>query len=107
MEDKHYELIKEKVKIFIGKIDGDDINEILRLVNDLSSQVTTKKYFELTDDLDKMVNAMWCEYGLDYGKTKKWDTTVLKILIAFENGYTKSELDLSKLIHIINVDIKD
>lgn len=107
MKDEHYEKIIEKVKIFIGKIDGYDVNEILRLIDDLTFEDTTKKYFELVDDLHKIVNAMWCEYGLDYGKTQNWDTVVLKILEIFNDGYNKCDEDLTKLITVIEGGIQN
>jgi hypothetical protein len=107
MKDEHYEKIIEKVKIFVGKIDGDDVNEILRLIDDLMFDDTTNKYFELIDDLHKIVNAMWCEYGLDYGKTQNWGDTTLKILEIFNDGYSKNDEDLTKLINIIEGGIKN
>jgi len=51
--------------------------------------------------------AMWCEYGLDYGKTQNWDDTTLKILEIFNDGYCKNEEDLTKLITIIEGGIKN
>ena len=107
MKDGHYEKILEKVKIFVGKIDGDDVNEILRLIDDLVFDDTTNKYFELINDLHNIVNAMWCEYGLDYGKTQNWDDTVLKILEIFNDGYNKNDEDLTKLISVIEGGIKN
>jgi hypothetical protein len=107
MKDEHYEKIIEKVKIFVGKIDGDDISEIAYLVDDLTENDTTNKYFDLYDDLLKMANAMWCEYGLDYGKTQNWDDITLKILEIFKDGYSKNDEDLSKLIDIIEGGIKN
>lgn len=107
MKDKHYEKIIEKVKIFVGKIDGDDVNEVHRLIDDLVSENTTNKYFDLVDDLNNIVNAMWCEYGLDYGKTQNWDDTVLKILEIFNDGYNKCDEDLTKLITVIDGGIKN
>jgi hypothetical protein len=107
MEDEHYEKIVEKVKIFVGKIDGDDVNEILHLIDNLVFDDTTNKYFELIDDLHNIVNAMWCEYGLDYGKTQNWGDTTLKILEIFSGGYVKNDEDLTKLITIIEGGIKN
>lgn len=107
MKDKHYEKIIEKSKIFVGKIDGDDVNEILRLIDDLTYEDTTNKYFDLVDDLNNIVNAMWCEYGLDYGKTQNWDNTVLKILEIFNDGYSKCDEDLIKLITTIEGGIQN
>ena len=107
MKDEHYEKIIEKVKIFVGKIDGDDVNEILRLIDDLTFEDKTNKHFDLVDDLHKIVNAMWCEYGLDYGKTQNWDTVVLKILENFNDGYNKCDEDLTKLITIIEGGIQN
>ena len=54
-----------------------------------------------------MVNIMWCEYGLDYGKTQDWDITVLKILYEFEYSmYKKNNDDLEKLIELIEKGIE-
>lgn len=107
MKDEHYEKIIKKVKIFVGKIDGDDVNEILRLINDLTFEDTINKYSELVDDLHQIVNAMWCEYGLDYGKTQDWDDTALKILEIFNDGYNKCDEDLTKLITTIKGGIQN
>lgn len=105
--DEHYKIIIEKVKIFVGKIDGGDVNEILRLIDDLTFEGKTNKYFDLVDDLNNIVNAMWCEYGLDYGKTQNWDDTVLKILEIFTDGYSKCDEDLTKLIMTIEGGIQN
>jgi hypothetical protein len=107
MKNEHYEKIIEKVKIFVGRIDGDDISEIAYLVDDLTENDTTNKYFYLYDDLLNMANAMWCEYGLDYGKTQNWDDTTLKILEIFNDGYSKNDEDLTNLITIIEGSIKN
>lgn len=107
MIDKHYEKIIEMVKIFVGKIDGDDVNEIFHLIDDLTFEDVTNKYFNLVDDLNDIVNAMWCEYGLDYSKTQNWDITVLKILEIFNDGYNKCDEDLTKLIAIIEDGIQN
>lgn len=107
MDDKYYEKIIEKVKIFVGKIDGYDVNEILHLIEDLTFDDTTNKYLELVDDLHQIVNAMWCEYGLDYGKTQNWDSTVLKIVEIFNDGYNKYDEDLTKLIATIEGGIQN
>jgi hypothetical protein len=107
MKDKYYEKIVEKVKIFVGKIDGDDISEIAYFVDDLTYDDVTNKYFDLYNDLLSIANAMWCEYGLDYGKTQNWDDTILEILEIFKDGYSKNDEDLTKLIAIIEGDIKN
>jgi len=107
MKDEHYKKIIEKVKIFVGKIDGYDIGEIAYFVDDLTYDDITNKYFDLYDDLLNMANAMWCEYGLDYGKTQNWDDTTLKILEIFNDGYDKNDECLIKLITIIEDGIKN
>jgi len=107
MKDEHYEKIIKKVKIFVGKIDGDDVNEILCLIDNLVFEDTSNKYFDLINDLHNIVNAMWCEYGLDYGKTQNWDDIVLKILEIFKDGYNKCDEDLTKLITTIEGGIQN
>ena len=107
MKDEHYLLMIEKTKPFIGKIDGDDINEILRQVDLFEWDDGGGKYDILIKDLNDMVNIMWCEYGLDYGKTQDWDITVLKILYEFEYSmYKKNNDDLEKLIELIEKGIE-
>jgi hypothetical protein len=106
-KEEHYKKIIEKVKVFVGKIDGDDISEIYYLIDDITFEDITNKHFELVDDLYKIANAMWCEYGLDYGKTQNWDDTILKILEIFKDGYVKCDDDLTKLINTIEDGIKN
>lgn len=106
--DEHHKMIIEKTKIFVGKIDGDDISIIWRLIDDLIFEDTTNKYFDLVDDLNKIMNAMYCEYGCDYGEVQKdWDDVALQILEIFSTGYNKNEEDLNKLISIIEDGIKN
>lgn len=105
--DKHYKRIIEKTKIFIGKIDGDDINIIWRLIDDLTWEVETDKYRDLLDDITLMMNAMFCEHGCDYGEVQKdWDEVALQILETFSTKYNKNEEDLNKLMSIIVDGIK-
>ena len=110
MNKEHYNLIIEKTKIFIGKIDGDDVNEIVSIINNWDfTQDEYDSYDNLISDLNSMVNAMWCEHGLDYGITQKWNDTTKKILDVFNNGYSQNETDLNQLIQLIcdGIEIKD
>lgn len=106
MKDQHYKLIIEKVEMLVSKIDGDDVNNIVRLIDDLTFEKTTNKYSDLIEDLHNIVNAMWCEYGSDYGETQNWDDTAIQILDVFNMGYKKNDEDLTKLVNIIKGGIK-
>lgn len=101
MKDDHYLNIVEKVKPFIGKIDGDDFSEIAYWIDDYSFDVEFETYRELVEDLLNCANAMWCEYGIDYGSTRKWEEVCFKILIEFKGGYTKNVENLNRLLEII------
>ena len=61
---------------------------------------------DLIEDLGDIANAMWCEYGLDYGITQSWDEIVLEIIEIFNDKYNKNITDLTKLIEIIEKEIK-
>lgn len=108
MTAKYYRLIIEMTKQFIGKIDGDDVAKITRIIDDLIFDDETVNYNDLIFELNDITNAMWCEHGLDYGATQdNWDDTVLEILNVFKNGYTRNENDLNILIQLILKGIKE
>jgi dihydrofolate reductase len=102
----HYNLIMNVAKNYIGRIDGDDISEIVKYIDDFSFDNNYNVYSNLLDELYDITNIMWCEYGLDYGKTQSWDDAILEILEKFKYGYERNIINLITLLKIIEKNIK-
>lgn len=107
MKTPQYEKLIEKSKIFIGKLDGDDIHIINHTIDFLVSDEDNDKYCELYFELADITNIMYCEFGLDYGEVQyDWDDTAWKILDNFKDGYSRTEENLNILIDLILKGIK-
>jgi len=100
MNREHYNLIIQKTECFKGIIDGDDIGEIYYLIDDLTFEFEID-YKNLLEELFLIMNALHCEHGMDYGKTKNWDKEILEIIERFKEGYKQNEENLDILLNII------
>lgn len=84
--------------------DGDDFYNLHRIFYIFSKYHNI--YLELVDDLNSLTNAMFCHYGIDYGAKQDVYTLCSKILEEFPNGYKSNKDNLSKLLQVIDKNIK-
>lgn len=103
-----YKLIIEKTKSFIGKIDGVDLDELITLIDDKTFYDESLDVFDLMEELYDIQNAMYSEWGLDWGRTGNLDIQLVSenIINSFSSGYVKSPENLDKLFLIIHEGIK-
>lgn len=104
MEEKgHYNLVIEKTKQLIGKVDGNDISDLWYIIDDWNDE--TNDLDILLDELSLIRNAMHCEHGCDHGSMHNWkfSSEISQELIEnYENGeYKGTEKDLDILINLI------